>query len=63
MKIEQIRTIAKSLGVHPGKLSKLELIKSIQRTEGNSDCFSSATNNECSQMNCLWREGCLTARA
>lgn len=61
MKVEQIRTIAKSRGVNPGKLSKAELIKSIQTAEGNVECFSTAVNGECDQVNCLWREDCFAA--
>lgn len=58
MKVDQIRTIAKSKGVNPGKLAKTELIKSIQAAEGNVECFSTAVNGECDQVNCLWREDC-----
>lgn len=61
MKVEQIRTIAKSRGVNPGNLSKAELIKSIQVAEGNSDCFSTASSGECNQVGCLWREDCFDA--
>lgn len=61
MKVEQIRTIAKSMGVNPGKLNKAELIKSIQSAEGNVECFSSAVDGECDQVNCLWREDCFDA--
>ena len=40
MKLEQVRTIAKSHGIHPSKLTRAELIKSIQSSEGNPVCFS-----------------------
>jgi hypothetical protein len=58
MKLDQVRVVAKSLGIHPGKLPKAELIKSIQLAEGNFDCFASASNGVCSQMDCIWREDC-----
>jgi len=61
VKVEQIRTIAKSMGVNPGKLNKAELIKSIQSAEGNVECFSSTVDGECDQVNCLWREDCFDA--
>lgn len=61
MKLEQVRTIAKSQGIHTGKLSKTELIKSIQASEGNFDCFASALGGECDQANCVWREDCFEA--
>jgi hypothetical protein len=63
MKLDQVRVVAKSLGVNPGKLAKAELIKSIQLAEGNFDCFASAMNGACNQMGCVWREDCFdTAR-
>jgi len=58
MKMEEVRSIAKSHGVHSGKLSKAALIKSIQAQEGNFDCFASAYDSECDQMDCCWREDC-----
>ena len=34
------------------------LIRSLQRAEGNPDCFRSAENH-CTQEDCAWRELCL----
>jgi hypothetical protein len=61
MKLEEIRNIAKSHSIHTGKLSKLELIKSIQSEEGNFDCYGSASGGECDQSGCSWREDCFAA--
>lgn len=61
MKIQDIREIAKKNGVRVRKLNKIELIRSIQKAEGNSDCFSTPYVRECNQMNCLWREDCMIA--
>lgn len=61
MKLEEIRSIAKAHGIKPNKLSKTELIKSIQTDEGNFDCFATAYDGVCDQMNCLWREDCFDA--
>lgn len=58
MKMEEIRSIAKSQGISPGKLSKTELIRSIQAEEGNFDCFATAYAGECDQVGCNWREDC-----
>lgn len=60
MKLEEIRSIAKSRSINPAKLSKIELIKSIQMDEGNFDCFSSAYNGDCDQTGCKWREDCFS---
>lgn len=58
MKMEEIRSIAKSQGINPGKLSKTELIRSIQAEEGNFNCFATAYAGECDQAGCCWREDC-----
>lgn len=61
MKLQEIREIAKESGIKAGKLSKAELIKTIQRAEGNNDCFAAGRVDECNQLNCLWRKDCLEA--
>jgi len=59
MKIDEIKSKAKGLGISPGKMKKDDLIREIQRTEGNFDCFGAAMNNECDQIDCCWRDDCL----
>lgn len=49
MKLEEIRTIARSHSIKPNHLSKTELIKAIQTEEGNFDCFGSAYDGVCDQ--------------
>jgi len=39
-------------------LDIITLIRSIQRAEGNPDCFLKG-NSECDQLNCAWRAYCL----
>lgn len=34
------------------------IIRSLQRVEGNPDCFGKATGN-CDKLYCLWRDYCL----
>ena len=58
MKVKELQKMAKELGVKPAGLRKGELIKSIQRTEGNFDCFGTAMDY-CDQVDCLFREDCL----
>jgi hypothetical protein len=63
MKLEEIRRNAKSLGLHPSHFSKTKLIKTLQKWEGNFDCFATARFGECDQTNCIWRGDCFeTAR-
>ncbi len=56
---EQLRAIANELGVATGRLTKAELVRQIQRAEGNFDCFGSAIDAQCDQIACRWREECL----
>lgn len=58
MKMEEVRSIAKSHSIKPDHLSKTELIRTIQAEEGNFDCFATAYDGECDQVNCIWREDC-----
>jgi len=55
IKLQEIKNIAKGKGVNPARMKKDELIKAIQRAEGNNDCFGTASSAECGQMSCLWR--------
>lgn len=59
MKLKNIKTIAKAKGIKTDDLKKPELIRAIQRAEGNFDCFGTSASGNCAQMNCLWREDCL----
>jgi hypothetical protein len=48
----------KELGLKKNFLDVIELIRSIQRTEGNPDCFRRA-KGYCDQLGCAWRLYCL----
>jgi hypothetical protein len=61
MNYAEVCAIAKSHHVKPGKLPKTELIRTIQACEGNFDCFATASNGECDQNGCIWREDCFVA--
>ena len=59
MNLKEIKDIAKSQDIKVGNMKKENIIRSIQRAEGNFDCFGSAITGECDQMNCIWRGDCL----
>ena len=61
MDLKDIKVIAKKHGVKIGKMTKTEIIRAIQRAEGNFDCFGTAVSKQCSQTDCLWKEDCLKA--
>lgn len=58
MNMQQIRKKASQTGVKPGKLKKADLIREIQKAEGNPSCFGSS-GGECDQQNCCFRQDCL----
>lgn len=59
MRIQEIRAIAKGKGVNSARMRKGDIIRAIQRAEGNFDCFGSSGGGVCDQLNCAWREDCL----
>ena len=58
--MQYVRERAKDFGIKTARMSKVNLIQSIQLSEGNFDCFASAIDGECEQAKCLWREDCFT---
>lgn len=59
MKIQEVRAKAKVLGLkNTFGLSKAELIRRIQKAEGNFDCFG-RVKDYCDQFQCCFREDCL----
>jgi hypothetical protein len=59
MKMQGIREIARQKGVIPAKMNKTLLIKTIQKTEGNFDCFATPHVKNCNQFRCIWRQDCI----
>lgn len=61
MNMQEIRERAKDFGIKTSQKSKLNLIQSIQITEGNFNCFASALDGECDQTGCVWRKDCFAS--
>ncbi len=59
MHINEVRKIAKNFGVNSLKMKKSELIKAIQKAEGNFDCYGTTKDGFCDQQSCLWYQDCL----
>ncbi|MBI5188906.1 MAG: SAP domain-containing protein [Nitrospirae bacterium] len=59
MNLKQVKEIAKEKGVKVGNMKKEEIIRAIQRAEGNFDCFGTAIAGICDQSGCLWWNDCL----
>jgi hypothetical protein len=58
MTVKELQKMAKKHGVKSRGLKKIELIRAIQRAEGNFDCFGTAMGY-CDQGKCLFRKDCL----
>ena len=59
MNMNEIKMKAKALGIKVMATAKKgDLIRQIQKAEGNFDCFGKA-EDYCDQWNCCFREDCL----
>ena len=61
MTLTKIKDIAKGKGIKVGNMKKENIIRAIQRAEGNFDCFGTAREGVCDQTDCLWKKDCLSA--
>ena len=61
MNMQEIKGKAKDYGIKTTRIGKDDLIRAIQLSEGNFNCFASAVDGECDQSNCVWRDDCFTA--
>lgn len=58
MLVREIRKIAQQKGVGTNKLKKTDMVRAIQKAEGNYQCFQAGAKETCGQYECLWREDC-----
>ena len=58
MKMQEVRVMAKALGINSFGRKKVDLIREIQLVEGNFDCFGTA-EGFCDQQDCRFRALCL----
>ena len=58
MKMQEVREIAKKMGIKTANMKKADIIRAVQLAEGNVDCYGSGKSAGCGQDNCIWREDC-----
>ena len=58
MKMTDIQTKARGLGIDPSNIKKADLIHSIQRAEHNTPCYGTS-RGQCQHTNCCFRVDCL----
>lgn len=61
MTVNEIRQQAQQHGLAlPLRMRKGEMIRAIQRAEGNQDCFGSSWRFDCPWSDCCWQNDCRT---
>jgi hypothetical protein len=58
MTFAEIKKIASEHGIRFVGVKKVDIVRAIQKQEGNTPCFASGKVAECGQMNCLWIAAC-----
>jgi hypothetical protein len=59
--MSDIKEMGKKLGVNAAKMQKPELIRAIQKAEGNIPCFATGLTS-CSELKCCWRDECISKK-
>jgi hypothetical protein len=58
MKFNEIRKMAKDLEISTYRMNKTDIIREIQRTENNIECFGTERVDYCGEDGCLWKHDC-----
>jgi len=59
MKLQEIRELARRRGIEVARMrKKMDIVRAIQKNEGNDECFMSKRTSVCDQTGCLWLEDC-----
>ncbi len=58
MKMQELREIAKKRGIKTANMKKADIVRAIQRDEGNADCYNTGNADTCGQSECLWKDDC-----
>ena len=59
MNFNELRKMAKQMGINSHRMKKLRIIRSIQRAENNIECFGTQRVENCCEHACLWRNDCI----
>ncbi len=58
MTLADIKKIAIEHGIRVVGVKKADIVRAIQKQEGNTPCFATGKAAECAQPNCLWLDAC-----
>ena len=60
MKFNEIRNMAKGMGINTYGMKKTDVVRAIQREENNIDCYGTQRVDICNEEACLWRNDCIS---
>jgi len=60
MNFNEIKRIAKGMGINTYGMKKIDVIRSIQRAENNINCYATQRVDVCNEDACLWRNDCIS---
>ncbi len=60
MRFQEIRKMAKDVGISTHRMKKTDIIRAIQGAENNIECYGTERVDSCHEQECLWRSNCLT---
>ena len=60
MNFNEIRKKAKDMGINTYRMKKMDVIRAIQHSEDNIDCYGTQRVSHCHEDACLWRKDCLS---
>jgi hypothetical protein len=59
MNFNELRKMAKRMGISTCRVKKPDIIRSVQRAESNIQCFGTQRVEYCCEHVCLWRNDCV----
>jgi len=60
MNFNEIRIMAKDMGISTYRMKKMDMIRAIQRAENNIECYGTQRGENCHEDGCLWRNECFS---
>ncbi|OGU00350.1 MAG: SAP domain-containing protein [Geobacteraceae bacterium GWC2_48_7] len=58
MTFAEIKQIATEKGIRVVGVKKVDIVRAIQKKEGNLPCFASGKLSECRETHCTWFSAC-----
>jgi len=60
MNFNEIRKMARGMGINTYRMKKTDLVRGIQQAEGNIEFYGTERVDYCNKNECLWRNDCLS---